>query len=98
MAVTPDAIQAFAAAEGAVLNSLSTALTALATGITALDALITQFQNSPGTLSQADQTALNNIQALSQTLVTQANAISTTPPGTPVPVTPGPVATPAAKP
>ena len=90
MSVTPSAIQAFAAAETATLNSLSSALTALATGIAALDALITQFQNSPGTLSAADQASLDAIQAQSKALVTQANAISTTPPGTPVPVTPQP--------
>ena len=88
MSTTPSAIQAFAAAEASTLASLATALTALATGITALDALITSFQNSPGTLSPADQAALDGIQATSQALVAQANAISTTPPGTPVPAPP----------
>jgi hypothetical protein len=88
MAVTPSAIQIFAAAEQATLTSLSTALTALATGVAALDALITQLQNSPGTISPADQALLDQIQAQSQANLAQANAISTTPPGQPVPITP----------
>jgi hypothetical protein len=90
-AATPDAIQAFAAAEAAILNSLSAALTNLANGILALDAMIVAFQNSPGTLSSADQTALNAISAQSTALVTQANAITTAAPTAPVPVTPIPV-------
>ncbi len=89
--VTPSAIQAFAASEGPVLTSLATAITALGTGITALDALITQLQNSSGTISASDQALLDQIQAQSNALVTQVNAISTAPPGTVVPVTPTPV-------
>lgn len=81
-------VQDFVNAEGPVLASLGTALTSLSTGVTALDALITQLQNSPGTLSPADQALLDQIQATSQALVAQANAISTTPPGTPVPPPP----------
>ena len=96
MSTTPSAIQAFAAAEASTLASLATALTALATGVTALDTLITNFQNSPGTLSPADQTALDGIQATSKALVAQATAISTTPPGTPVPPPPPLPVTPAA--
>ena len=92
-AATPDAIQAFATAEAAILNSLSAALTNLANGIIALDAMITAFQNSPGTLSSSDQAALNAISAQSTALVTQANAISTAAPNAPVPVTPIPVTT-----
>lgn len=88
--VTPSAIQAFAAAEQATLASLATAITALGTGITALDALITTLQNSGGTISAADQATLDQIQAQSKALVAQAAAISTTPPGTPVPITPAP--------
>ena len=85
---SPDAIQTFAAAEAAVLTSLTTALNNIATGIAALDALITQLQNSPGTISASDQALLDSISAQSAALVTQANAISTAAPGTPVPVTP----------
>ncbi len=88
--VTPSAIATFAAAEEATLASLATAITALGTGITALDALITTLQNSGGTISAADQATLDQIQAQSKALVAQAAAISTTPPGTPVPITPAP--------
>ncbi len=81
-------VQDFINAEGPVLASLGTALTALSTGVKALDDLITQLQNSPGTLSPADQAALDQIQATSQALVAQANAISTAAPGTAVPPPP----------
>lgn len=87
---SPDAIQTFAAAEAAVLTSLATALNNIATGITALDALITQLQNSPSTISTGDQALLDQISAQSAALVTQANAISTAAPGATVPVTPTP--------
>lgn len=87
--VTPSAISAFAASEGAVLNSLATAITAVGVGVIALDALITQLQNSPGNISPADQALLDQIQAQSNALVTQVNAISTTAPGTVIPP-PGP--------
>ena len=52
-------------------------------GITNLDNLITAFQNSPGTLSAADQAALDGIQAASQALVTKADAVSVVPPVAP---------------
>ena len=45
-----------------------------------LDTLITNFQNSPGTLSAEDQAALDAIQASSKALVTKATAISVNPP------------------
>lgn len=88
--VTPSAIATFAAAEQTTLASLATAISTVGAGVIALDALITQLQASPGTISAADQTLLDQIQAQSQALVTQVNAISTTPPGTPVPITPAP--------
>jgi hypothetical protein len=91
MALTNSAaIQAFATAETATLNSLVTALNNIATGIAALDALITQLQNSAGTINPADQATLDAIQAQSQALVTQVKAINTTAPGAPVPVVPAP--------
>lgn len=49
-------------------------------GIAALDAQIVAFQNSPGTLSAADQASLDAIVAASATLATAAQAV--------VPVTP----------
>lgn len=88
--ITPSAIQTFAAAEEAKLTSLASAITNLGTGITALDALITQLQNSAGTITPEDQALLDQIQAHSQALVDQATAISTTAPGGTVPITPLP--------
>lgn len=80
MSTTPSAIQAWAAAEQADLTTISTTLDGIVTGVAALDALITQFQNSPGTLSADDQAALDAIQAASQALVAKVQAISTAPP------------------
>jgi hypothetical protein len=87
----------WAASEGANLQTISTTLDGVVTGIAALNKLITDFQNSPGTLSPSDQAALDAIQSQSAALVTQAGAISVsapvpTPDGTPVnptPVNPG---------
>ena len=86
MSTPSDAIQTFAASEAATLTAIASALTATAAGITVLDNMITTLQNSPGTLSAADQASLDAIQAQSGALVSQINAISTTPPGQPVPV------------
>ena len=85
------AITDWAAAEQADLTSISSTLNAIVTGVTALDTLIENFQNSPGSLSATDQAALDAITAASAALVTQAAAISTAPPSTPV--TPGPAST-----
>lgn len=70
----------FAAQEQIKLDAISATLDGIVTGIAALDALITQLQNSPGTLSKADQAALDAIQASSQALVAKSGAISVTPP------------------
>ena len=70
----------WAASEQADLAAISTALDTVVTGVSALDNLITNFQNSPGTLSATDQSALDAIQSASHTLVTKAQAISTVPP------------------
>jgi len=74
----------WAAAEQVQLTAISTTLDAVVVGIAALDVLITNFQNSPGTLSTADQAALDGIQAASAALVTKSGAISVTPPVSPV--------------
>lgn len=87
---TPSAIQAWAAGEQVILTAAAAAVTNLGTGVITLDGLITSLQNSPGTLSTDDQAALDSIQKFSNGLVAQATAISTTPPGTPVPVVPLP--------
>jgi hypothetical protein len=72
----------WAAAEQADLTTISNTLNGIVTGIAALDALITAFNNSPGTLSPSDQAALDGIKAASAALVTQSAAISTAPPST----------------
>jgi hypothetical protein len=93
---SPSAIQAWAAGEAVILQAAAAAVTNLGTGVLALDGAITAFQNSPGTISPADQAALDAIQASSNALVTQAKAISTTPPGQAVPLIPIPPAAPSA--
>jgi hypothetical protein len=84
----------FAIAEGQTLTALDAALTNLGTGVIALLAMIVAFQNSPGTLSAADQASLDALEAHATALVAQAGAISTTPPGAIAPVTPLPLPTP----
>jgi hypothetical protein len=74
------AITDWAAKEQANLDAISGTLDGIVTGITALDALITSLQNSPGTLSAADQAALDAIQASSAALVAKSAGIVVTPP------------------
>ena len=76
-------IQDWAAQEQADLTAISNTLDTIVTGVAALDKLITDFQNSPGTLSAADQAALDAIKAASGALVSKAQAISVTPPTPP---------------
>jgi broad specificity polyphosphatase/5'/3'-nucleotidase SurE len=78
-------IQDWAAQEQADLTAISNTLDTIVSGVAALDKLITDFQNSPGTLSAADQAALDAIKAASGALVTKAAAISVTPPAPPAP-------------
>lgn len=68
------------------ITSVNASLDGINTGIAALDALITQLQNSPGTLNPTDQTALDAIQAASNDLVKKASAVVTVPPVTPAAV------------
>lgn len=77
----------WAAAEQADLTTISTTLDGVVTGIEALDAKITELQTS-GTLSPADQAALDSIKAASAALLTKAEAISTAAPTSP-PAAPG---------
>ncbi len=79
------AITDWAAKESADLTTISTTLDGVVTGIAALDALITNFQDSTGTLSAADQAALDGIQAASKVLVTKSAGISVAPPTPPPP-------------
>ena len=71
----------YADREQADLTTIKNTLTGIASGVAALDTLITNFQNSPGTLTPADQAALDAIQVASQALVAQSAAIVVTPPG-----------------
>jgi len=73
----PDAIQQFATAEGTLLSTLGADLTVLAAGVLQL---LTQINNSPGTISAADQASLDSAITQTQALVTQAAAISTASP------------------
>lgn len=73
----------WAAQEQADLAAISTTLDTIVAGVAALDKLITDFQNSPGTLSPADQAALDAIQASSADLKAKAAAIVVTPPAPP---------------
>lgn len=77
------AISDFSAAQTESLNAISASLDGIVTGIAALDKLITALQNSPGSLSTADQAALDAIQNSSKALVGKAAAVSTAPPTAP---------------
>lgn len=62
------------------LDATSADLDTLAAGVKALDDIIIAFQNSPGTLSPADQAALDDIVTRSAALRAKAESISTAPP------------------
>lgn len=69
--------------EQAQLDQVGQKLDQIKDGITALDQLITQLQNSAGTITPADQALLDQIQSKSQDLVKKAAAIDTAPPTPP---------------
>lgn len=71
------------------LSQVTTTLGNVQAGVLKLDQRITDFQNSPGTLSPSDQAALDAIQQASKDLVTLSGAIDVTPPSTTPPGTPG---------
>jgi hypothetical protein len=73
----------WAAQEEVALTTISATLDSIVAGVAALDTLITNFQNSPGTLAPADQAALDGIQSASAALVAKAAAISVVPPAPP---------------
>ena len=72
----------WASGEQADLAAISGTLDGIVAGIIALDTLITNLQNSQGTLSPSDQTALNAIQAASTALKAKSAGIVVTPPPT----------------
>lgn len=71
------------------LSQVTNTLSNIQAGVLKLDQMITDFQNSPGTLSPSDQAALDAIQQASKDLVAQSGAIDVTPPSTTPPGTPG---------
>jgi hypothetical protein len=68
------------AAVKASLDGVNTSLDSITAGIAALDAKIVAFNTSPGTLSAADQSALDGIQSASAALLAKAQGVSTTSP------------------
>src|SRR2546426_7808809 len=69
----------WAAQEEADITEIKGTLDGIVAGIAALDDIIIKWQNSPGTLSTADQAALDNVQSLVKDLKAKSAAISTTP-------------------
>ena len=70
----------WAAKNQADLTAIGSTLDGIVAGVAALDTLITNLQNSPGTLSASDQSALDAIQASADALVTKSAGIVVTPP------------------
>lgn len=70
-------ITEWAAEQEADLAEISSTLDGVAQGVIDLDKKISELQNSPGTISDADQKLLDAIQAKSKALVTKAQAIRT---------------------
>lgn len=77
-------IQDWAEQEQADLAGIASTLDGIANGVANLEKMITDFQNSPGTLTPTDQAALDKIQATVRDLKAKADAIRTEPP-TPTP-------------
>lgn len=66
----------------------ATAHTNLAADVQTLKDKITELQNTPPVLDPADQTLLNEIEALAAGIATQAEALDNATPPPPPPVTP----------
>lgn len=77
------AVTDFAAKAQAALDKTSADLDSIVTDIKTLNDKITALQNSPGTLSPADQAALDAIQASAAALQTKADGV--VPPVLPTP-------------
>lgn len=77
------AIDDFAAAVQANFDKLSGDLDTITTGIAALDKMIQDLQNGPGTLGPADQATLDKIAAASAALAAKADAVNVNPPTPP---------------
>lgn len=79
------AISDSVAAQKAAFATIKTELGVLATKLQTLDDKITQLQNNPGPISDADQALLNEAQALSSGLAADVTALAerTEPPAPP---------------
>lgn len=60
---------------GTNIDAVSTDVATIVSGVAALDAKITQLQNSPGGITAEDQATLDGLQILSKTLSTNAAAL-----------------------
>lgn len=78
------AIGDFAASVQQSFDAISTDLDTITAGITSLDALITQLQNSPGSITPQDQALLDQIQTNVKALKEKADAVNVAPPVPPV--------------
>lgn len=88
------AISDFAAKQAAFNQDVSNDLDAIQANITNLNALITQLQNSAGTISPEDQATLDTLQTAGTDLQTKADALAgKTPPAVPVVAPDAPQAT-----
>jgi len=70
----------WATQQQADLAQVSTTLDGIVAGISALDKIITDWQNSPGTMDPVDQAALDSAQVAIKALVAKSSAIVVTPP------------------
>jgi len=73
-----DSLSSAADSLGTAVDATNTALTGIAGDVDFLKAEILKLQNSPGTLTPADQATLDGLQARAATLSTKVAAVSTT--------------------
>lgn len=88
MATVTESISAFAAAMTTFNDAQDAAITALQGDVENLNAQILALQNSPGTLSAADQSTLDAIQARGQTITDKLAALDAITPPVAPPVAP----------
>ena len=79
------AIDDYAKAVNAAYDALGTAVDGVATDVQFLKDEIAKLQNSPGTLSAADQATLDGLQARANTLTTKVQALDAATEEPPVP-------------
>ena len=80
-----ESIKAFADAQNAFNDADDAAVDAIVKEVADLNAKIVELQNSPGTLTPADQATLDALQARGRSISDKLTALSaTTPPAPPV--------------